>query len=310
MNAITSTRLNEVLWHALGDDIAALLKEPGVTDVLRNQDGRIWVDRTGVGRRPTDIVTSDADTKTALCIIADSVGQEITPAKPILNTVIPGSGERISATIEPVTYSPTYSIRKPPEKVFDLTDFSDDPETIEAVLLAVAERRNILVAGSTGSGKTSLTSALLKQPSVRADRCLVLEDTHEIVIAASDHVRMLTSRYVSMRQLVETSLRMRPDRIILGEIRHEDVATELMRAMNTGHSGCFSTIHANSAHDAIGRIEDLCPTIPQRSIARAIGCIVFVQRTKDGRRISDVLYVNGFLNGEYRIERHGGSTAS
>lgn len=322
MSTVVEMRLDSALRHALGPDVARFLDEDGVTDLMLNADGRLWLDRAGQGREDTGRTLGAADAEAALRLIAHHCGVPITRTAPVLSATLPRSGERIAATIPPITARPTFAIRKPPAVTFDLTAFEpkggevpaaaeegrDHPSPghghLRALRLAVAERRNILIAGSTGSGKTSCLSALLQIPNVQADRCLVLEDTQEIAIPAADHVRMLTSPEVTMRALVQLSLRYRPDRIILGEVRSGDAAIELIHAMNTGHSGSFCTVHANSARDALGRLEDLCaevcPQPPCRSIATAIGCIIFLQRTPAGREISEVLFVDGW-NGGYVI---------
>jgi type IV secretion system protein VirB11 len=286
----------------------------------------LWVDRAGRGREDTGRTLYAADAEAALRLIAHDCGVPLTRTAPVLSATLPRTGERIAATIPPITHRPTFAIRKPPAVTFELEAFApqgmplreagkaSDPSlpgnggsALGALRQAVAERRNILIAGSTGSGKTSLLSALLQLPSVRAARCLVLEDTHEIRIEAPDHVRMLTSPEVPMRALVQLSLRYRPDRIILGEVRSGDAAMELIHAMNTGHAGSFSTVHANSARDAPGRLEDLCaevcPQPPCRSIATAIGCIAFLRRTQAGREVSEVLFVEGWKNGGYAVRK-------
>ncbi len=322
MSTVVEMRLDSALRHALGADVARFLDEDGVTDLMLNADGRLWLDRAGRGREDTGRALAAADAEAALRLIAHDCGVPLTRTAPVLSATLPRTGERIAATIPPVTARPTFAIRKPPSVTFDLTAFEpkggeglqtagegrDDPSpgiggspALRALRQAVAERRNILIAGSTGSGKTSCLSALLQIPSVQRDRCLVLEDTQEIAVPAADHVRMLTSPGVTMRTLVQLSLRYRPDRIILGEVRSGDAALELIHAMNTGHSGSFCTVHANSARDALGRIEDLCaevcPQPPCRSIATAIGCIAFLRRTPTGREITEVLFVNGWDGG-------------
>ncbi|QNT71460.1 ATPase, T2SS/T4P/T4SS family [Defluviicoccus vanus] len=317
--SIVELRLEDGLRHALGADVARLLDEPAVTDLLLNADGRLWVDRTGRGREDTGCTMTAADADAALRLIAHHCGVPLTRTAPVLSATLPRTGERIAATIAPITTRPTFAIRKPPAATFELTAFAPkaaatgtsanrcrhaaESGMFEALRAAVEAHRNILIAGSTGSGKTSLLSALLALPSVQRDRCLVLEDTQEIRIEAPDHVRMLTSADVGMRGLVQLSLRYRPDRIVLGEVRSGDAAMELIHAMNTGHSGSFCTVHANSAPDALGRVEDLCaevcPQPPCRSIATAIGCIVFVQRTAGGREITEVVLVDGWQNGKY-----------
>lgn len=313
---ISESRLNLGLRRALSAQIAALLEEPSVTDVMCNADGRVFVDRTGTGRTDSGITLTAANADFALRMLASSVGTVITSDAPLLSATMPGSGERVAGSIAPITEQPTLAIRKPPRTVFDLSAFSRGPCALadgpvigsdDPLLRAVQERRNILIAGSTGSGKTSLLSALLKSQSVVRDRCLIIEDTREIAIAAPDHVRFLTSPQVGMQRLVQHALRYRPDRIILGEVRSGDAALEMLFACNTGHSGSFATVHANSASDALGRLEDLCATVclqpPRRAIATAIGCVVFVQRTMTGRAISEVLYVDGWQKGSGYVTR-------
>jgi type IV secretion system protein VirB11 len=329
MSTVVEMRLESALRHALGSDVARFLDEDGVTDLMLNADGRLWLDGAGRGREDTGRTLAAADAEAALRLIAHDCGVPLTRTAPVLSATLPRTGERIAATIPPITARPTFAIRKPPAVTFDLVAFepqggrafqraeegSDDSSpgnggpALRALRQAVAERRNILIAGSTGSGKASCLSALLRIPSVLRDRCLILEDTQEIRIEASDHVRMLTSSEVTMRTLVQLSLRYRPDRIILGEVRSGDAAIELIHAMNTGHSGSFCTVHANSARDALGRLEDLCaevcPQPPYRSIATAIGCIAFLRRSTAGRAISEVLFVDGWNGGGYVIRDMG-----
>ncbi|MBK8176991.1 MAG: Flp pilus assembly complex ATPase component TadA [Rhodospirillales bacterium] len=313
---VSETRLDRGLRRALDAEIAALLEEPSVTDVMCNADGRVFVDRTGAGRTDSGITLTAANADFALRMLASSVGTVITRDAPLLSATMPGSGERVAGSIAPITEQPTLSIRKPPRTVFDLSAFSRGPCALadgpvidgdDPLVRAVQERRNILIAGSTGSGKTSLLSSLLQIDSVVRDRCLIIEDTREIAIEAPDHVRFLTSPQIGMQRLVQHALRYRPDRIVLGEVRSGDAALEMLFACNTGHSGSFGTIHANSALDALGRLEDLCSTIcpqpPRRAIATAIGCVVFVQRTMTGRAISEVLYVDGWQDGTGYVTR-------
>lgn len=310
MTTLFAARLDDALRSAFGPKVADILADPLTTDLMRNEDGRLWRDRLGRGRADTGHRMSDADTLAALNLLAHSCGEPLTRRSPILSTTLPGSGERIAGTIPPVTHAPTFAIRKPPQKVFGLTAFMStaEPEQKEADHLsldrpyvalagleeAVAHRRNILICGSTGSGKTSLASALLSLPQVSNDRVLLLEDTHELQCAADDQVRFMTTPEVSMRDLVRLSLRYRPERIILGELRDGATAMAYLGALNTGHGGGVCTLHANSAEDALARVEalcgEVCVTIPTRQIRSAIDVVCFVQRTQTGRAIKEVIY--------------------
>src|SRR5574337_489927 len=308
---IARERVDIALRYALGTDIGNLLEDPTITDVMLNEDGAIWADGAGLHRRDSGFTMRSEDALSALFLIADHCGEPLTRQAPVLSATLPRTGERIAATIAPITQQPTFAIRKPPQKVFEIDQFevgapataperssSASGDTIAVLRKAIDDRRNILIAGSTGSGKTSLASALLcSAPDLVAARCLILEDTAELVCGAPDHVRMLTTPGVGMRELVQLSLRYRPDRIIVGEVRSGGAAIELIHAMNTGHQGGISTIHANSCIDALGRIEDLCGEVchqpPRRAIATGIGCIVFVARTATGRAIAEVMLVDG-----------------
>jgi type IV secretion system protein TrbB len=310
MSTVAALRVEDALRHALGHDVARILDDPTTTDLLLNADGHLIVDRLGIGRVDTGCTMSPSDAKAALCLLADHCGVPLTRQSPILSATMPDTNERIAGTIPPITVRPTFAIRKPPVKVFELEAFAGKvSESFPADVMArrieeagtplgtlrraVDERRNIVIAGSTGSGKTSLLSALMALESVRRDRCLILEDTAEIACSAPDRVNMLTSQDVDMRALVQLALRYRPDRIVLGEVRSGLAALEMIMAMNTGHTGSLTTIHANGCADAIGRIEDLCATVctqtPTRAIRAAIGCVVFVTRTMKGRAIKEVV---------------------
>ena len=322
-HTIAIQRESAALWHSLGGDVAEALEDPLVTDLLLNADGKLWVDRTGHGRSFTGATIDVHEANSILRLLAHNAGVPVTRDCPLVSATLPGTGERFAGTMPPTTERPTFAIRKPPAKTFAIEAFladAADTATVTpddesaghphatALTRAVAAKKNILIAGSTGSGKTSLLSCLLALPSVQADRCLVLEDTQEILIEAPDSVRMLTSSTINMRDLVRQCLRYRPDRLILGEVRGTE-ALDLVFALNTGHEGSFSTIHANNAEDAIARLEDLCSTaavnVPRRAIATAFQCIAFVRRTAQGRRIEDVLNVSGFdaASGRYLTTR-------
>lgn len=310
MTSAVSLRLDDALRSALGPQVADILEDPQTTDLMRNADGRLFQDRLGSGRADTGHRMSNADTMAALSLLADFCGEPLTRHSPILSTTLPKTGERIAGTIPPVTSAATFAIRKPPQKAFDISAFAparedavnrDLPSTaitseLNRLQESVRRKRNILICGSTGSGKTSLASCLLNFSSVTNDRVLILEDTVELQCNADDQVRFLTSQHVDMHALVRLSLRYRPDRIILGELRDGKTAMAYLGALNTGHGGGICTIHANSANDAIMRVESLCGevcvNIPTRQIRSAIDVVVFVQRTSIGRSIKEVIYTD------------------
>jgi len=304
-------RERESLRHALGPVVAEALADELVTDVLLNADGRVWVDMLGVGRQWTGETLPPDRAEHALRQLANFCGVPLTRQAPVLSATMPGLGERVAGTIPPITSAPTFAIRVPPRTVFGLEAFEgrgaesfSQEATVRRIeeagtnmgLLrrAVEERRNILIAGAIGSGKTSLLSALMQLDGVRRDRVLALEDTRELALdGIDDHVRLLTSSEVDMRALVQLSLRYRPDRILIGEMRSGSAALEWLHSCNTGASGSLATIHANSCEDALGRVADLCSEVtvqtPDRAIKTAIGAVVFVVRTATGRAIKEVV---------------------
>ena len=172
----------------------------------------------------------------------------------------------------------------------------------------MADRQNILVAGGTGSGKTTLANALLAEPAFRRDRVVVIEDTKELQCPAEDRVELLTKATdppVTMTDLLRVTLRLRPDRIVVGEVRGPE-ALALLKAWNTGHPGGVATVHANSAADALHRLEDLAgeasATVPRRAIASAVNVVAFIERTPGlpGRQVSAVRHIRGLEREEYR----------
>jgi type IV secretion system protein VirB11 len=168
----------------------------------------------------------------------------------------------------------------------------------------VAERRNILISGGTGSGKTTLANAILAEPAFAADRVFLIEDTPELQCAAWDVVPALTRRHpkvIGVVDLVRDALRMRPDRIVIGEMREGAAALETLKAWNTGHPGGLSTLHANSAQEALSRLEDLIlevtAQVPRRAIGQAVDVIVHIERDRAARAVRTVLAVETYGEG-------------
>jgi len=215
----------------------------------------------------------------------------------------------------PIVSSPAFAIRKRPEIVFTLDDYVGAGFMSEAMATtlreAAASRQNLLIAGGTGSGKTTLANAILAEPAFAGDRVVLIEDTAELQCAAEDKIEMLTKRTepaVTMTDLVRDTLRLRPDRIIIGEVR-DGSALDLLKAWNTGHPGGLATIHANSAAEALTRLEDLIgevtQRVPYRAIVQAIDVVVFIERTARGRRLREVSRLVGRDGETYRLETIG-----
>lgn len=308
--AQAALRKREALEHALGEDIRAALLQPDVVEVLANPDGRLVVDRQGRGRADTGVRLAAAARERVIRLVADHVGAPVTPEDPRLSGVLP-TGERFQGFLPPVCAQPAFSIRKRPAVVWTLADYVDQGvlAAAQAGILreAVRERRNILISGGAGSGKTTLANALLAEPAFSGDRVFLIEDTPELQCSAWDLVPVLTRRHpkpIGVVDLVRDALRMRPDRIVVGEMRDGAAALETLKAWNTGHPGGLSTLHANSAAETLARLEDLLLEVtahpPRRAIAQAIDLILHIRRTPAGRRLEAVLALDGLgPDGEY-----------
>jgi P-type conjugative transfer ATPase TrbB len=301
--ALAVTRKREALDHALGETVLAALAEPLVVEVLANPDGRLVIDRLRSGRSDAGIQITAQARERVIRLVADYVGEPITRDDPRLSGVLP-TGERFQGFLPPVCAQPAFSIRKRPAVIWSLADYVAagvlSPAHGEVLRAAVRDRRNVLISGGTGSGKTTLANAILAEPDFRNDRVFLIEDTPELQCSAWDLVAVLTRRHpkpITVADLVRDALRMRPDRIVVGEMREGTAALETLKAWNTGHPGGVSTIHANSALEALTRLEDLMREVvaspSQRMIAQAVDVIVQIARTREGRAVEGVLHVEG-----------------
>lgn len=304
MNAhpIVAERKLDALRHALGSDVLAALTDPEVVEILVNPDGLLVLDRVRSGRTAVRARLDVDARERVIRLIADYVGDPVTRENPRLSGVLPVTGERFQGFLPPVTTGPAFSIRKRPALIWTLDDYVRDAAmtSVQADQLraAVQARRNLLISGGTGSGKTTLANALLAEPAFANDRVILIEDTPELQCSAWDLVPTLTRRFpvaIGVVDLVRDALRMRPDRIVVGEMRDGAAALETLKAWNTGHPGGLSTIHANSAPEALRRVEDLIAEVtsaaPQRMIAQAVDVVVHIRRTPGGRKVEAILEV-------------------
>ena len=275
------------LW---GADIVALLEDQSVIEVMLNPDGKLWAESYDKGKYFTGIIF-DAKQATNIIKLIAAYHQEIADYEhPEVACEIPQSRARFQGWLPPVVVAPAFTIRKRAIRIFTLDNYVEggslSQEQANRLRAAVQERQNILVAGGTGSGKTTFVNALLYELKDCNDRVIVLEDLPELQISVADSVKLMATSSVSMRDLVKGVLRMRPDRIIIGEVR-DGAALELLKAWNTGHPGGICTIHANSPEATISRLEDLVhevvSTVPSNLIKEAIDLIVFLKRNHEGK---------------------------
>jgi type IV secretion system protein VirB11 len=314
MTAASQDRRRAMLRTAMGVEIAAALGDPLVVEIMVNPDGALRLDRLGEGRTETGTWLEPAQVERIIRLVASHARTEVHAGSPIVSAELPphggGAGERFEGVLPPVSLAPCFSIRKPATRVYTLRDYvSDgimDAEAAALLGLAIVERRNILVAGGTSSGKTTLANALLAEMAELDERVIIIEDTRELQCAAPDVVALRTrADGVTMADLVRSTLRLRPDRIIVGEVRGKE-ALDMLKAWNTGHPGGIATVHANSAISALYRLEQLVQecvvSVPRRLIAEAIDVIVFIAGRGLGRRVETIARVAGLdPDGSYAV---------
>jgi type IV secretion system protein VirB11 len=299
-----------MLRTALGPAIAKYLDDAQVVEVMLNPDGRLWIDRLSEGLCETDHCVSHADGERIIRLVAHHVGVEVHTGAPRVSAELPETGERFEGLLPPVVAAPTFAIRKPAVAVFTLQDYVTGgimTETqAETLSVAVADRSNILVAGGTSTGKTTLTNALLAEVAKTEDRVVLIEDTRELQCAAPNLVALRTKDNVaSLSDLVRSSLRLRPARIPIGEVRGPE-ALDLLKAWGTGHPGGIGTIHAGTALGALRRMEQLIQeavvTVPRALIAETIDLIAVLSGRGSARRLSELAHVEGLdATGDYRL---------
>ncbi|MDX8480873.1 MULTISPECIES: P-type conjugative transfer ATPase TrbB [Mesorhizobium] len=302
-------RRRAMLRTAMGPAITEALADPLVIEVMVNPDGALRLDRLGEGRIDTGVSMHPSEAERIIRLVASHVRAEAHADNPIISAELP-SGERFEGLLPPVVLAPCFAIRKPAAKLYTLANYVADRIMLQVqadvLTKAVRERRNILVAGGTSSGKTTLANALLAEVAEYDERVILIEDTRELQCAAKDCVALRTRRgSVTLADLVRSTLRLRPDRIIVGEVRGSE-ALDMLKAWNTGHPGGIATVHANSARSALYRIEQLAQeavvTIPRRLIVDAIDLIVFIAGRGSSRRIDAIAEVTGLDgSGDYAV---------
>jgi type IV secretion system protein TrbB len=306
-----------MLRTAFGPAIARFLEDPAVIEVMLNPDGRLWIDRLSSGLADTGEVVSAPDGERIVRLVAHHVGAEVHANNPRVSAELPETGERFEGLLPPVVTAPAFAIRKPAVAVFTLDDYVAKwimtPGRAGALRAAVAARHNILVAGGTSSGKTTLTNALLAEVAKTSDRVVLIEDTRELQCKAPNLVALRTKDgVISLSDLVRSSLRLRPDRIPIGEVRGAE-ALDLLKAWGTGHPGGIGTIHAGTALGALRRLEQLIQeavvTVPRALIAETINVIAVLSGRGADRRLAELASVTGLgPSADYSLTTMGDKT--
>lgn len=304
-------RITEKLKRELGPLVCGLLEDASVIEIMLNPDGKLWVERFGQAMQPVGGM-SQSQALSLMGTVASTLNTQIVAHAPILECELPLDGSRFEALIPPVVSGPTFTIRKKAVRVFSLDEYVASnimtTEQCAVIKQAIAERRNILVVGGTGSGKTTLTNAIIRHMAEDSpeDRLVIIEDTGELQCSAPNVVTLRSVDHVDMTRLLRATMRLRPDRILVGEVRGKE-ALALLKAWNTGHPGGAATVHANSAPAGLIRMEQLvaeATQAPMQSlIAEAINLIVSIGKVPHvGRRIQEVVTVEGHDGTKYQTK--------
>jgi type IV secretion system protein VirB11 len=328
------TRLETKLKRELGELILGLLADTRTEDILLNPDSSLWVKKMGEGfARAGEMAPTAA--MSALSTIAAWRGTAINHNAPILETELPIDGSRFEGIVPPVVRRPVFAIRLRPRRVFSLTEYQEtgiltekaDPlnrcrtredfasrvrglNHADVIRVAVGAKKNILVVGSTGSGKTTLVNAILDGLAQIApnDRVISIEDTTELQCPVRNYLDLRAVGSVTMLDCLRACMRLKPTRIVVGEVRGAEAHT-LLKAWNTGHPGGAAPVHANDAVSGLIRLESLiaeATSAPQQNlIAEAVDLVIFVDEepaVKAGRKVREVLLVSGYRDGRYQVE--------
>ena len=303
-------RLYAKLCRELGPSTLTALSDPDVTEVMCNPDGSLWTESHSGGMRQTADRLSATQIESLIGTVAALLGTVVHGRAPIVEGELPMNGYRFEGILPPVSTSPTFVIRKLASQVYGLDDYAKSGVMTSGQLQvfrdAVRARHNIVIAGGTASGKTTLANALIRQIVAAGDpaeRIVILEDTRELQCEARNAVQLHTGDVADLTRLVRVTMRLRPDRIIVGEVRGGE-ALALLKAWNTGHPGGITTVHANNAAAALLRLESLIqesgvPPQP-RLVAETVDLVAFIVRTPEGRRIKELARV-----GAYDADRGG-----
>jgi type IV secretion system protein TrbB len=309
----TQSRRHASLRSAVAP-ILDFLNDDAVVEIMLNADGRIWVDKVGVGMFAAKATMSPEEALRMLRLVATEMNAELSDRNPSLSGKLPLWGARVQASIPPIVESPVFALRKPARVVFGLEDYLArdiiTPAQDRTLREAIASRQNILVGGGTGTGKTTFVNALLREVARTDDRVYLVEDTPELQCSAANKIQVLVQEPTyTWRRAIFDALRFRPDRIIVGEVRGP-AALEMLKAWNTGHPGGLATLHANDTTSMLDRlcqlIEEVVPHAPRQLVAQAVGLCVHMQRDARhpaGRSLSGIDRIVGLdSDGRWQLE--------
>ncbi len=304
--ADSHARLVDQMRRTFGPKMMPLFDDESIVEIMLNPDGNVMVERAGVGIEKFGAMTP-IQARNILNLVAAYLDTITNTDRPIVEGALPREfgRARFEGLLPPLVQEPTFAIRLRARLVFSLDDYVGrgimTSEQIELIKSAIAARKNILVSGGTGSGKTTLLNAMLAEISQIAgldQRIVLIEDTQELQCSAQNSVQMLSSDQIDMTRLLKATMRLRPDRIIVGEVR-DGAALALLKAWNTGHPGGLATVHANNPGAALLRLDQLCQeagvSTQEALIREAVDLVVQIARdptAPSGRRITEILTVD------------------
>lgn len=296
-------RLKNQFLQALGEQAEELLFDSNTLEIMLNEDGSLWFESLSAGMQLSKVKITDESALNLINVLASLNDTFVNARQPSLQCELPFAKARLQAWIPPVVSNPSFVIRK---HLLHDTSIEEllkremlTPSQLELILDAYKTRKNILIAGGTGSGKTTLIAGILKQVASQnsTERFIVIQDTPELYCRAPNALHLNTCDCMDLDSLGKTVLRARPDRIIVGELRGRE-AHGLIKLWNTGHPGGLSTIHANNSESALSRIEHLVQEagiIPQGEIiAQTIDLVIFIDKSSGKRCVSEILRVEGY----------------
>jgi P-type conjugative transfer ATPase TrbB len=304
-------RLLEGLRRDLGRACLAALEDPSIKEVMLNPDGAVWFDQHGLGMYDAGVRMPASQAMKLMTTIASLLGTTITPDKPILQGELPLDGSRFQGFVPPLVKAPTFAIRKKAIQRFTMADYEKQGVLSlrhgDVLRRAIKERKNILVVGGTGSGKTTFLNALIDETTKATPqhRIVVIEDTSEVQCSAPNSVMLRSNERIDMTALLRGTLRLSPDRILCGEVRGGE-ALDLLEMWNTGHPGGLATVHADDAQEGLMRLQGLAyrglqsgagaEFIP-RMVGQVVDIVTFIAKDAElaaGRRIKEVVSVERF----------------
>ncbi|TCQ98050.1 P-type conjugative transfer ATPase TrbB [Neorhizobium sp. JUb45] len=306
------SRLVRKLQDALGERLCTALDDPTVVEIMLNPDGKLFIESLEHGVAPAgEMPASSAEL--VIGSVAHALQSEADRDRPIVSGELPIGGHRFEGLLPPIVNAPSFTIRRRASRIVPLSDYvaTQAMTAAQASIIrgAIDSRFNIVISGGTGSGKTTLANAVIAEivSSSPDDRMVVLEDTAELQCAAQNAVSLHTSDSIDMARLLKSTMRLRPDRIIVGEVR-DGAALTLLKAWNTGHPGGVTTIHSNTAISALRRLEQLTAEASQQSMQAVIGdavdLVIAIERAGKGRRVREVLHIEGFDGSRYQTKHY------